>query len=382
MSEENMMSVNSEYVIGQEEMDRIQQVFAQAAEITQKSAARRERKVEDILHGDVPTFMELPVARSAGELQGADAVVMGFGYEGITIKTPWLSAPPTVSRPQPGSVYWRMGADLAPDAIRKYSLYYSVHHNRGYYPEIDKELVIFDHLRVMDYGNVEVIPEDTLETLRRGSQMVTDIVEAGAFPIVLGGDHTIPFPTLRAILEKRTKPVGLISFDAHMDLSNTPEYWASSEWAKTLELGKINPENFVQIGIRSNRSTQYEVNVAKMLGIRIFTIDEVKDRGIEVVMQEALEIVNDGTHGLYASLDVDVMEPGLMPAQKAPEFWGMTTDEIMQALRMISHERLIGFDVCEMTPDYDINGMGAQFCARVVVEILAGLAQRKRDGKK
>ena len=98
-------------------------------------------------------------------------------------------------------------------------------------------------------------------------------------------------------------------------------------------------------------------------------------------MQEALEIVNDGTDGFYASLDVDVMEPGIMPAQKAPEFWGMTTDEIMPALRMISREKLIGFDVCEMTPDYDINGMGAQFCARTVVEILAGLAIRKRDGE-
>lgn len=99
------------------------------------------------------------------------------------------------------------------------------------------------------------------------------------------------------------------------------------------------------------------------------------------MMEEALEIVNDGTDGFYASLDVDVMEPGVMPAQKAPEFWGMTTDELMPALRKISREKLVGFDVCEMTPDYDINGMGAQFCARTVVEILAGLAIRKRDGE-
>ena len=240
--------------------------------------------------------------------------------------------------------------------------------------------MIFDHLKVFDYGNVEVVPEDTWETLRRASEKVSQIVNAGAMPIVLGGDHTIPFPTLRAILEKRQQKIGLISFDAHLDLSNSPDYWASSEWAKTFELGKISPHNFVQIGIRSNRSTQYEINVAKRLGIRVYTIDEVKERGIETVMHEAIDIANDGTDGMYVSLDIGVMEPGLVPAQKAPEIWGLTVDEIMPALRLVSQQKLVGYDVCEMTPDYDVNGMAAQFCARTMVEILAGLALRKRDG--
>jgi len=371
------MPERDDYVIGRKEMNRIREAFKRAEAAARSSSARRERRVEDILHGDIPTFMELPVARKPHELAGADAAVLGFGYEGITIKTPSLSSPPTVSRPLPGSVYWRMGADHAPDEIRKYSLYYSIHHNHGYYPEIDKDLVIFDRLKVLDYGNVDVVPEDTEETLRRASQKVSDIVNAGAFPIVLGGDHTTPFPALRAILQKRKKKIGLISFDGHMDFSNTPEFWGSSEWAKTLELGKISPKNFVQIGIRSNRSTLFEVSTAKFLGIRVFTIDELKDRGIKDVMREAIQIVNEGTDGFYVSLDVDVMEPGLMPAQKAPEFWGMTVDEMMQALRMVSREKLVGYDVCEMTPDYDVNGMGAQFCARTVVEILAGLAMRK-----
>ncbi len=369
---------NEDSLIGRQEMQRIRAAFEEAARLAENSPARRERKVEDILHDDVPTFMELPLAQKPGDLEGADAAIIGFGYEGITIKTPWLSAPPTVSRPQPGSVYWRMGADHAPDAIRKYSLYYSIHHNRGYYPEIDRDLVLLDHLRLVDYGDVAVVPEDTEETLRRASQKVADVVAAGALPIVLGGDHTIPFPTLRAILQPRQHKIGLMSFDAHMDLSDTPEYWASSEWAKTLELGKISPANFVQIGIRSNRSTQYEIDVARLMGIRIFSIDEVKQRGIDSVMREALDIVNDGTDGFYVSLDIDVMEPGLVPAQKAPEFWGLTVDEMMHALRLVSRQPLAGYDVCEMTPDYDVNGMGAQFCARTVVEILAGLAWRKR----
>ena len=159
-----------------------------------------------------------------------------------------------------------------------------------------------------------------------------------------------------------------------------PEYWASSEWAKTFELGKVSPGNFVEIGIRSNRSTQYEFDVARFLGIRVYTIDEVKERGIREVMREAIAIASEGTDGMYVSLDIDVMEPALVPAQKAPEFWGLTVDEMMWALRMVSRQKLVGYDVCELTPDYDLNGMGAQFCARTVVDILAGLALRKRDG--
>ena len=369
------------YPIGAEEMARIRAIFERTAAEQRSGQARKERARQDILYGDVPTFMELPLARKPEDLAGADAVIVGFGYEGITIISPSQSAPPTVARPAPGSVYWRMGADYAPDAIRRYSLYYSVHHNRGYYPEIDRDLVLFDQLKAMDYGNVEVVVEDTSETMRRASEKVGDIVDAGAFPIVLGGDHTIPYPTVRAILERRQSKIGLISFDAHVDFSYTPdEYWASDQWPQLIaETGKINPINMVEIGIRSNRNALDERQLAEELGVRIYAVDEVKERGIREVVGEAIDIAADGTDGIYVSLDIDVMEPGLVPAQKAPEFWGLTVDEIIWALRMLSREQLVGYDVCEMTPDYDVNGMGAQFCARTVVEILGGLALRKRD---
>jgi arginase family enzyme len=186
---------------------------------------------------------------------------------------------------------------------------------------------------------------------------------------------------LRAILEPRDNPIGIISFDAHLDLSHTKECWASTQWVKAFETGKVDPKNLVVIGIRSNRNTYFESRMAESLGIRYFTIDEVKQRGMAEVVQEALEIVRAGTDGIYVSLDIDAMEPGLVPAQKAPEFWGLTVDELMLALQVFSREKVVGYDVCEMTPDYDINGMGAQFCARTVVEVLGGMAIRKRDAK-
>lgn len=362
--------------------ERVRTAFAEAAGLAGQGGARRERPIEDILYGDVPTFMELPLADGPEALAGADAVVLGFGYEGITIKTPSLSAPPTVSRPLPGSIYWRMGADLAPAAIRKASIFYSVHHNRGHFPEIDPESVLMDELKLFDYGDIDVLPGNTRETIRRASAKVSDIVAADALPILLGGDHTTSYPALRAIAEKAKGRIGVISFDAHMDLSDTPEYWASTEWVKSFETGRVDPRNFVEIGIRSNRSTLFERAVAKSLGIRAMTIDEVKASGIEAAVREAIRIAGRGTDAIYVSLDIDVMEPALVPAQKAPEIWGLTIDEIMLSLRLLSRERLAGFDVCEMTPDYDVNAMGAQFCARTVVEILGGLAVRKREAQR
>lgn len=364
-----------------DEIERIRGAFQRAEEASRSSGARRERRVEDILRDDVPTFMELPLAQKASQLAGADAAIVGIPYEGITIKTPSLSAPPTVSPPEPGSIYWRMGADHAPEAIRRLSMFYSIHHNRGWYPEIDGELLLDEELRVVDYGDVEIIPADTDETMRRAEEKVGDIVAAGAVPIVLGGDHTVPIPALRALLARRNANIGAIVFDAHMDLSMTEECWASVEWAKTFELGKLNPRNLVEIGIRSNRSTIYERTVAKELGIRVFTIDEIKRVGMERVMSEAIEIATDGTDGMYVSIDIDAMEPALVPGQKAPEIWGITIDEMMVAMRSLHRQDVIGFDICELSPGYDVNGMSAQFCARMVVEVLAGLALRKQAGR-
>lgn len=366
-------------LITKQEMDQIKQAFGEAEQLAQKETSRRERVMEAIYYGDTPTFMELPMAYKACDLEGADVAIMGFPYEGITALSPTRSAPPSVSRPPKDSVYWRMGGDLAPEAIRKYSVYYSVEHNRGYFPEIDEDLVMMDHIKAVDYGDVQVDQFDAAETIRRAKEKALDIVNAGAVPIVFGGDHTTPTPILQAVLEKTEKKIGLISFDAHIDLANDPINWASSMWAQTLEIGKISPKNFVEIGIRGVRNSIFDKNVAERLGHKIYTVDKVKDRGMNAVIDEALELACDGTDGLYVSVDLDVLDPTSFIAQKAPEFWGLTQDEFYTALRKIARKKIVGFDICELTPDYDVNGMGAQFCARMAAEVMGGIALRKRD---
>lgn len=373
------MKKEKKLFIDKSDMEKIQKAYDRAKELSKHQLSRVERRVEDIYYGDTPTFMEIPLARKSEQLKGAHAVILGVPYNGITIKSALVSAPPTVSRPESGSIYWRMGSDRAPEFIRKYSVFYSVHHTRGYLMDIDRDLILLDYIKIMDYGDVNVVPEDTEETLRRTTQKVADIIKVGAIPIILGGDHTIPIPVLRAVLASRDKKIGLITFDAHLDLSYEPKYWCASPWTRALESGKISPKNFIEIGIRGTRNGIFAKNVTEVLGHRVVTIDEVKEKGMKEIMREALELAKDGTDGVYVSVDLDVMEPSQVPAQKAPEIWGLTIDEMMLALRVIAKENIIGFDICEYTPDYDINGIGAQFVARCVVEILGGIALRRRD---
>lgn len=167
-----------------------------------------------ILRGDTPTFMEYPLAQYPEDLEGTDAVILGIPFEGVTALSPTTSAPPTCGRPGPGSVYWRMGAEKPEslDMIRKYSIFYSCRHNRGWFPEIHKEMCIDDYIKVKDYGDTDYDPARIQETIDKAEARVADIVKAGAVPIVFGGDHTVPIPALKAVLKPRAKKVGLIVF--------------------------------------------------------------------------------------------------------------------------------------------------------------------------
>jgi len=369
--------------IGEVQLQKVKQAFDKTLNKSDERAARQERRREAILHGDIPTFMEVDAARNVEQLCNADAVVLGFPFEGPTSISPSRAAPPSVSRPKAGSVYWRMGADVSPDHIREYSIFYSKHHNGGYHPEIDRDLVLHDALRIVDYGNCTYDPVDTMNTIREGIQRVGEIVDAGAIPFVLGGDHTTPYPVAKAILDRRTDPVGLVVFDAHVDFSYTPgEYWASNQWAQLmLETGKIDPKNISIIGIRSSRNAFAELKLAESLGVKVYTSTDVKQLGMNAVIAEAIKKANNGTNGIYVSVDIDCMEPAQVPSQKAQEIWGLSIDEMFAALRALSRENFIGFDICEHSPMYDVNGQGAQFCARAVVEMMGGLALSKRKSR-
>lgn len=350
--------------------------MARAAETT---AARVDRRMRAILRDDIPTFMELPHVKKPANLAGVDVAFMGMPYEGVKIDSPYTYLPDSAAPAGPDSIYYRTGADQAPAAIRRYSIFYSMAHGHGLFPEIAPDFTIFDHLSAVDYGDVPVVPGDPETSFATCERMVGEILDAGATPLILGGDHAVPTPVLKALAPRTRGNIGLIVFDSHYDLSFEPYHYAGSQWARALEQPNINPKNLVLVGMRGLRHSHFERFIAEELGIPVLTKGDIDRRGLEPVVGEAIERACAGTEALYVSLDIDVMDPASVPAQKYPEPDGLTTRQMVEALRRIGAARpLAGFDLCCLGPQYDLpTGVSAHTCARFLVEVLATLAQHK-----
>jgi len=349
--------------------------WARAEERAASAQGRPERTMARVLRDDIPTFMEAPPATYAADLAGADVVFLGLPYEGVKLLDPVTYAPALASPAPDGSIYYRSGAEEGPAAIRRYSVFYSLRHGRGLLPEAGRDLVILDHLRLKDYGDVVVAPGDVEETFVRAHEKVADILAAGAVPIVFGGDHSVPIPVLQVLSGKLTGKLGIVAFDSHFDLSLEPRYWAGSQWARAFELGVVEPQNFVEIGIRGGRESLSDKFVADELGIAYYTMADIDDLGIARVASEALEAAASGTEAIYISLDIDVVDPA-HGGQKYPDPAGLSARELIQALRILSSSRVAGFDICCLAPRYDLQGHLSQLAARAAVEVVAGLARQ------
>lgn len=352
-----------------------QDAYRRVAEV---APVRVDRRMRDILYDDVPTFMELPHARKPQDLENVDAAFLGMGYEGIKIDSPHTYLPDLAAPAGPDDIYYRTGADEAPEAVRRYSIHYSIHHAYGLFVEYAPDFYIFNHLQAVDAGDVPVVPGEAKTSFARCEARVGEIVAAGAVPLVCGGDHAITLPVVRAVARAMSGKLGLIHLDSHYDLCWDPPLFAGSQWAQILRLPNVEVRNFCQIGMRGLRQVPYEVEVARMLGHPVYTMTDVDEDGIEAVTDAALEQASDGTEGVYVSLDIDVVDPVYCPAQKYPEPAGLTSKQIIAALRRIGRAAEIkGFDLCCLGPQYDDRvGTGAHLAARLFVEVMAAMAWR------
>jgi agmatinase len=349
--------------------------------VAENLPTRVDRRMRDILYGDVPTFMELPRARKASGLEGCDIAFLGMGYEGVKIDSPHTYLPEEAAPAGPDSIYYRTGADKAPEAVRRYSIHYSIHHAHGLFIEYGPDFYIFKHVGAVDAGDVALVPGDPEASFEHCEARVGEIIAAGAIPLVCGGDHAITLPVVRAVAAAMKGNLGLIHLDSHYDLCWDPPLFAGSQWAQILQLPNVQVENFCQIGMRGLRQVPFEVEVARTLGHPVYTMADIDRDGIEPVIDDALHHACRGTDGVYVSLDIDVVDPVYCPAQKYPEPAGLTSKQIIAALRRIGQQAEIkGFDICCLGPQYDDRvGTGSHLAARLFVEVMAAIAWRRAE---
>lgn len=306
------------------------------------------------LRPGVPTFAGVPAARRPEELNGAGAAVLGIPWERASVAG--------------------FSASDGPVAIRRAAMDYGPTLSGGALAEVDRDLVAADRLRVVDYGDVPLPGGEVKAMAVAAHERLIDVVAAGAVPLVLGGEHRVAIPALEVISGRLSGKLGIIAFDDRFDLHAEGDDAGDSQWKRAFELGVVEPEAFVQIGLRAAAGSGAEAAVAAALGHRWYTIADVDELGIDVVAQEAVEAATRGTEAVYLSLDVGVLDPG----RGGGEPGGLSARELLRALRVASRAPLAGLDVSGVTGEA---GSTARTAARAVLEILFGLGLQFPEGQ-
>jgi agmatinase len=307
------------------------------------------------------TFMKLPVCLTSEDLSvgGIDIAVGG---------APW-----------DGTATGRNGTHLGPRAIRECDYLGGAtgrHH-------LDVRVSPFEHLKVADYGDADVLIGNTDGTYDNIRSFVGEILSGGATPIILGGDHGITWPSATAVADAHGYgKVGIVHFDAHADTA--PDMRGNlaghgTPMRRLIESGAVPGKNFVQIGLRGYWPEPPVLEWMEQNQLRTHFMAEIRKDGFDAVLERALEEALDTAEHLYISVDVDVADPSHAPGTGTPEPGGLTSMEVLRAVRRLAAEvGMVGMDVVEVSPPYDSgNAITALFAHRCVLEAITGTAMRK-----
>jgi len=235
-------------------------------------------------------------------------------------------------------------------------------------------------LRMVDYGDAPVLPADAARSHEAIERTVGEVVSAGAIPIVLGGDHSIADPDIRACAA-RHGPLGLVHFDTHTDTGTEVfgvEVSHGTPMYRLVEQGHVDPRRYVQIGLRGYWPGPKEFAWQQEQGIVSFFMHDVRELGIREVIERTLAVLGAGP--AYATVDVDVLDPAFAPGTGTPEPGGMTSGDLLWACRTVAEQlELVGAEVVEVIPtavgSADVTALVAD---RIVRELLTGIALRRR----
>ncbi len=303
------------------------------------------------------TFMGVPVI-SSDQLSQADVVIVG-----IPEATPY--------EPDKSS-----HCSDAPGAIRGAAAKYSGWHAH-YDFDHDAPLLDLDRIYVGDIGDIQGNPNAPVQNRQRITAAISEILQASAMPIVMGGDDSVPIPVFEAYAA--LQPLWIIQIDAHIDWRNERN-GERMGWSSTMRRASEMPwiEGIVQIGIRGvGSATPSDVNDAKAWGAHIITAREVHAKGIA----HALHTIPAGSNCLI-SLDCDGLDPSIVPAVAAKAPGGLTYLQILEIFDFVKkHHKLVGFNLVELAPQFDVGGISALTAARIICAAIPKLSPRSNKSQ-
>jgi len=297
----------------------------------------------------IKTFMRLPHIRTT---ENIDFAVVGV---------PW-----------DGGASFRTSQRSGPDAIRKMSALL-----RPY--NLDLNIRIFDHCSGVDYGDLSVVPGYIEDTYKRIEEELYPLVEAEVIPIMLGGDHSITLPELRAVF-KKYGPVSLIQFDSHTDTYD--EYFGrpynhGTPFSRAVEENLLNVDHSVQVGMRGSVYSKNDYDQAKSYGFDLITMAEFRDIGLPKTIERIHERV--GNTKVFVTFDIDAVDPAFAPGTGTPEVGGFTSGESMSLVRGLNGLNIVGFDIVEVLPEYDPTDITTLLAANIVYQFVSIIAVKKKN---
>ena len=297
----------------------------------------------------IKTFMRLPYERN---VEGLDFAVMGLPFD-------------------TGSTY-RIGARFGPEAVRSISAVikpYNAYH----------KINIFDYISGVDYGDLNVLPGYIMDTYEAVADEMKIFVDNNVIPVVIGGDHSVTVPQLRALCKKHG-PVALVHFDAHLDTADSyfgKKYTHGTPFSRAYDEGLLIPEKVIQIGMRGTYYGEHSLRESTDRGFTVVPAEEVFDMGFDNLISMIHEKVGDAK--VFVTFDVDACDPAYAPGTGTLIPGGFTSREALKLIRGLSGLDFVGFDVVEVLPDLDPSNITSCLASNIVFEYLTLIALMKKN---
>ncbi|MCG8914440.1 agmatinase [Actinokineospora sp. PR83] len=317
--------------------------------------------------GSRSSFCGIPV-RGVQDVRDGDVVIIGAPFD-------WGTS-------------FRAGARFGPRFIRDADYLEA----SGTRPHLAAGVDPLVDLSVVDAGDNPMVRGYMDESLDAIESYVHEIVRRGGTPVVLGGDHTITLPNAKAVARHRGNGrFAVVHFDAHPDTGvyTRPEMLGhGAPMRRLIGCGAVPGHRFVQIGLRGYWPPADVLEWMAARNMHSYSMDQVESRGMDAVLDEAVALVTEpddtgAVDGIFLSIDIDVVDPGMAPATGTPEPGGLTSRQLLEAVRRLTRELpVVGVDLVEVAPHYDQPmNITALLANRVVLEALTGMAQRRKLGR-
>jgi agmatinase len=315
-----------------------------------------DRRIPTFSRGELPhfaginTFLKAPYVEDVRTCGNYDIAILGVPFDG-------------------GTTY-RPGTRFGPQGIRRISALYG-----PYSFELGVDLR--ESVTMADLGDVFTIPANIEKTFDQITKAVSHVYGSGAFPVVLGGDHSIGYPTTRAVAGHLDGKLGIIHFDRHVDTQETDldERMHTTPWFHATNLPNVPPENLVQIGIGGWQAPRPGVKVGRERKTTIMTVTDCVEMGIEEAAARALEIAWDGADAVWLSFDVDCLDAAFVPGTGWPEPGGFLPREVLKFIQLVAATPLAGIEVVECSPPYDNADITSLLATRVICDTLGCLVR-------